>query len=211
MTLQLLTSFAFIVLLGAMLPGPNGLLITTRAITQGKIAALITLSGTLAAFYAHGLFSVIGLSALIFSSAKLFSLFKLVGAGYLVYLGVTLLWQAFSCLKSADDKILVKPVLPVSNSKLFIQGFLTNLLNPKVTLFYLALFPQFVVNSANLVETTLILVTIQIVIVGCWFTSLAMVAAKLSNNTQSHYLRGLRGLFGSLMLWFGINLSKTGV
>lgn len=209
MSIELIISYSLIVTLGAMLPGPNGLLIVTNSVTYGRKTALVTLLGTLTAFYAHGLFSLIGVSALIYSSSKAFFILKLIGVAYLGYLGITLLLQAFQ-KDNKNMKMHKKSYIHNQTyRKVWSQGFLTNLLNPKVSIFYLALFPQFLTEASNIVTTTALLVTIQVIIVALWFTSVAFVAAKISSNGSPRFFKIVKGAAGSIMLWFGLNLAQT--
>lgn len=209
MSFELLISFSFIVILGAMLPGPNWLLITTNAVTYGKKTAFITILGTLTAFYAHGLFSIIGISALIFSSAKAFSILKLAGVIYLAYLGISLLFQAFNERKTdAASKVNVK-MSSKPNHHAYSQGLITNLLNPKVSMFYLALFPQFLTGTSSIIATTIFLVSIQVLIVGIWYSSVVIVTLKIGGKGSPKILRCVKGIMGAMMLYFGFNLAQT--
>ncbi|MGI0117488.1 LysE family translocator [Zooshikella sp. RANM57] len=210
MSSELLTSFCVIVGLGVMLPGPNGLLIVTNAIVHGRKTAFVTLLGTLCGFYVHGLCSVIGISALIMGSAEIFIVVKTLGVVYLIYLGMTSLLQA---LKPSPQNNKLSFIQKRKQHKSFcsawVQGFTTNILNPKVSMFYLALFPQFLVDVADIVTTTLFLVSLQVIIVGIWFTCVALVAAKAMGGDRPLFTRLIKGVMGSLMLWFGFNLANV--
>ncbi|TAA47842.1 LysE family translocator [Corallincola spongiicola] len=209
MSTELIISFCLVALLSGMVPGPNGLLIVSHSLTLGRRTALITLSGTLCAFYAHGLFSVVGISALIMSSSELFMLVKALGVAYLCYLGITSLWQAINSNRNVQKKTPQPLAHRLNYKKAWLQGFITNLLNPKVSMFYLALFPQFLSESSDIVTTTFFLVTVQIIIVGCWFASLALLAHKTVGLGKPMLTRLLKGGVGVLMLWFGVKLAKV--
>jgi len=197
----------FVALLGAMIPGPNGLLIAGNTIGYGKRAGFNTLLGTLVAFYVHGLCSYIGLSALILSSSQLFSLFKWIGVLYLLYVGLSLIIQA-----SSREQVNISGFTGHGGAPsvfgLFWLGFVTNVLNPKVSLFYLAIFPQFIGKFGELLQTTLLLVTVQVVVVGAWFSLVVLFA---SNVRSARRIGILKGTVGTVMLWFGYSLSRQQV
>ncbi|MCL6457722.1 MAG: LysE family translocator [Gorillibacterium sp.] len=121
-----------------MTPGTDTFYIMGRTISQGRSSGLISVLGTISGAFAHTLFAVLGLSVLLAKSALAFSIVKWLGAGYLLYLG-------FKSLRAKGENEgnlvqLEKSVL----KKVYLNGFLTNLLNPKVALFYLAFLPQFI-------------------------------------------------------------------
>jgi len=121
-------------------PGADMTYVIARSTTQGRDAGIAASLGIAAGCFAHSLLAALGVSALLAKSATLFLTVKYVGAGYLLYLA----WKALRSAGAGDatptDAILSTPPL----GKLFVEGFLTNLLNPKVALFILAFLPQFV-------------------------------------------------------------------
>ena len=124
-------------------PGPDMLLCATRGATQGRLAGMATYLGIAAGAYCHALALALGLSQLFLAVPAAYDFVRLAGAAYLLYLA----WQAFT---SKEELIAVKDgshSLPFRT--LFGQGMLTNLLNPKVALFFLALFPQFIDPTAG--------------------------------------------------------------
>jgi threonine/homoserine/homoserine lactone efflux protein len=122
----------------ALAPGPDMLFVLTQSARGGARRGLIATAGIISGGFVHISAASIGLSALLVRSALLFSAVKYIGAGYLVYLGLrTLLTR--ERMSAADPKAGFKPA-----SAPFVQGFITNVLNPKVALFVLAFLPQFV-------------------------------------------------------------------
>jgi threonine/homoserine/homoserine lactone efflux protein len=133
-----LALFAAAALVMVLTPGPNMIYLVSRSICQGRAAGVISLFGVIAGFVVHMLAAAIGLSALFFAVPLGFEILKWTGAFYLGWLA----WQA---LKPGARSPFEAQALPADPPrKLFLMGFLTNLLNPKVAMFYLALFPQFV-------------------------------------------------------------------
>ena len=118
-------------------PGADTLYIVGRGTVQGARAGAVAALGIGAGCCVHILAAALGLSALLAASATAFTVVKLIGAAYLVYLGVSL-WR------SGPGKNGAAPLPPVPLRRVFAQGVLTNVLNPKVALFFLAFLPQFV-------------------------------------------------------------------
>lgn len=176
-----LTLFIVSGLLLNVLPGPDSLLIMTRSATQGwragSAAALGIASGTLV----HILAAALGLSALLATSAMAFSVVKWVGAAYIVYVGIGLLRSRRAQPAEAASPAPALPALPYR--KIYLQGMLTNVLNPKVALFFLAFVPQFI--SADAPSKPL-----AFIILGCifnfngmlWCNFLAVATAQASER-----------------------------
>ena len=136
---------AFFVFAGLLLnisPGPDTLYIAGRSATQGFRAGAMAALGIFGGCFVHILAAAIGLSALIMASAEAFLVVKLVGAVYLAWVGITML---LSRTVEGESK---PRLVPASLSTIFWQGCLTNALNPKVALFFLAFVPQFIAADA---------------------------------------------------------------
>ena len=148
--------FALTGLLLNLTPGNDMMYIIARSSGQGTKAGVISALGIGAGCLVHIMAAVVGLSALIAQSAIAFDIIKYLGAAYLIYLGVKSLLAKKKAL--AIDKNLQQ----LSYRKIFWQGVLTNVLNPKVALFFLAFLPQFIdVNKDN--------TSLQILFLGIWF------------------------------------------
>ncbi len=122
-------------------PGPDMLLAVARGLGQGPAAALVSALGTATGIACHALLVALGLTALLSASAGAFTLLKLAGAAYLVWLGVAALRQRGPVALQAAQR------LPMG--RVFIAGWVANLLNPKVAVFVLAFLPQFVDATAG--------------------------------------------------------------
>ncbi len=209
MSLDAVLSFALIVTLMVISPGPNGALILKTVPTQGKRHGVANVCGFLTAFYLHGVFSVFGLSALIVGSARAFLIVKTLGALYLGYLGVKALWDAFQKQQSVVAAALPTP--PLSSQSMlsaYSEGLITNLLNPKVSVFYLAAFPQFVGMDASLnIAGAFGLVSIHALVNFVWFNAMVLVVGRATAWMQSGWVnRAIKGLTGAVLLWFGFKL-----
>ena len=122
-------------------PGADTLYIVARGTTQGTRAGAVAALGIGAGCIVHTFAAALGLSAIIATSATAFAVVKWIGAAYLVYLGFTL-------LAARAGTHIAAPPRPASLRRVFAQGFLTNVLNPKVALFFLAFLPQFIAADA---------------------------------------------------------------
>jgi threonine/homoserine/homoserine lactone efflux protein len=137
MDLPTLLTFAGAAFALALTPGPDMLLVMTRSVAQGRIAGLVTLGGITLGCFGHALIAGFSLSGVLLIAPVMFELIRWAGAAYLLYLGIQALRGAGGFRPPQPGA----PQLPML--ALFRQGLLTNLLNPKVALFFLALFPQF--------------------------------------------------------------------
>jgi threonine/homoserine/homoserine lactone efflux protein len=140
-------------------PGPSVLYIVARGISQGRVAALVSVLGIASGDLVHITAAALGVSALLLSSALAFSVVKYLGAAYLIYLGIHKLRDR----EVANPTQLVKRE---SLRRIFLQGFVVNALNPKAALFFIAFLPQFVNPAKGAV-------LFQIIFLGVLFTLVA--------------------------------------
>jgi threonine/homoserine/homoserine lactone efflux protein len=146
-------------------PGPDIIYVMTRGMAQGRRAALAAAAGFALGNFAHTFFAVIGLSALITSSATAFACVRYAGALYLVYLGIRMLRSRGSLVPEGREGALQCRVI-------FRQSILANIMNPKVALFFLAFFPQFVDPSRGSVA-------LQMLVLGSTFVILTLAGFGL--------------------------------
>ncbi|PFL17066.1 lysine transporter LysE [Bacillus cereus] len=188
------------------LPGPDTAMATKNTLVAGKIGGVKTVFGTCVALLIHTLAAVIGLSALIVKSALLFSIFKYVGAVYLVYIGI----KALLAVKSTED--LTTNEVPINNenkhTSCFRQGFLTNLLNPKVAVFFLTFLPQFLNQNHNTFIQLLVMGLTYLILTVIWFAFYIFLIDKISafmkKPKTQRYIQGVTGL---VLIGFGIKLA----
>jgi threonine/homoserine/homoserine lactone efflux protein len=118
-------------------PGPNMIYLISRSITQGRKAGLISLAGVVLGFIFYIVATLLGLIAIFDVVPTLYTILKFIGAAYL-------LWLAWKAIKPGSFSVLEPRTLPVERpGKLFLMGFMTNLLNPKIAILYVSLLPQF--------------------------------------------------------------------
>ena len=189
------------------LPGPDSLLIMTRSATQGWRAGCTAALGIGAGTMVHILAAALGMSALLATSATAFTVVKLVGAAYI-------LWMAFGLLRAKKKDGAGAPVAlsALPYRKIFAQGFLTNVMNPKVALFFLAFVPQFI--GADAPNKAL-----AFVVLGCifnfngmlWCGALAVTTAKASERIKLNPAVSLwlNRATGGLFVWLGVKLALS--
>ncbi|MGR5232928.1 LysE family translocator [Vibrio rotiferianus] len=209
MNIDTLIAFGGIVFFLAIIPGPNALLILFTALTQNRRFAAANILGVGLGFLIHAFISANGLSLLLSQSALAFNMLKWMGVAYLVWLGIN---NLKSGLKLADQKLKFERKLEVQTLKqAFVKGLLTNLLNPKIVLFYLSIFPQFV-QPEHILEQSMILGALQASIVACWFLFVIFFATKVKTLlTSSKTSKWLNYVSGGLFIFFGIGLANTRV
>ena len=142
-----LTLFVISGLLLNIMPGPDSLLIMSRSATQGWRAGCAVALGVGAGTMVHITAAALGLSAVLSTSATAFTVIKWVGAAYIVWCGIGMLRAR---IRRGDTPAVPAAPAPLPYRRIFAQGFLTNVLNPKVALFFLAFVPQFIdADAAN--------------------------------------------------------------
>ncbi|HDR7391649.1 LysE family translocator [Bacillus toyonensis] len=188
------------------LPGPDTAMATKNTLVAGKMGGVKTVFGTCVALLIHTLAAVIGLSALIVKSALLFSIFKYVGALYLIYIGI----KALLAVKNKEG--VNTNDVSINNDKehtsCFRQGFLTNLLNPKIAVFFLTFLPQFLNPSHNTFIQLLVMGLTYLVLTIIWFAFYIFLIDKISAFMKKPKTqRYIQGLTGIVLIGFGIKLA----
>ncbi|ARP37927.1 LysE family translocator [Vibrio lentus] len=196
--------FIVIVFFIAIIPGPNALLVLSTALTQRKLFAFINVLGVSCGFFFHAFVSANGMSLLLSQTPMAFEGLKWLGVLYLIWLG----YNHFRAALRAQEGVLA--VVSASGSKLyhqFVKGLLTNLLNPKIVLFYLSIFPQFV-STNNIVSDSLMLGAIQATVVATWFLVVILMADTFKRLlTQKRTSQWMNIVCGLLFVGFSIQLA----
>jgi RhtB (resistance to homoserine/threonine) family protein len=190
----------------AMTPGQDTLYIVGRTLAQGRRAGLLSALGINVGLVFHTLAAALGLSAILATSASAFAVIKLAGAAYLVYLGVSM-WRQPSA-PAAE-----RPLAPAaSDRRIFAAGLLTNILNPKVALFFLAFLPQFVDPAApSKVAAFLVLGGLFILVGLAWTTALVFGSAAISRHLRGSSKAGAlaRRSAGAAFVGLGVKLAVS--
>ncbi|MFC4321599.1 LysE family translocator [Litchfieldia salsa] len=187
-------------------PGTDTMYIVSRSISQGRLAGIYSTLGISAGIITHTLLAAFGLSVILMQSTVLFTLIKMIGAVYLAYLGIKML------LEKQSEKSQVS-LSQQSHIKIFVQGMITNVTNPKVALFFLAFLPQFIQSDSSVTSP------IPFILLGLSFTITAgiwslftvyfssMATNKLKGNSKISNL--LNRLTGIVFIAMGLKLLST--
>lgn len=187
-------------------PGTDTMYIVSRSISQGRMAGIYSALGISAGVVVHTLLAAFGLSVILMQSAFLFNVIKIIGAIYLAYLGIKMLMGK----KTAIER---KSLPKQDNKKIFVQGMITNVTNPKVALFFLSFLPQFIHTDAG--DTS----PIPFIILGLTFTLTGGIWCLITAYFSSMATNKLRGnskfetvlnkLTGIIFIAMGIKLLNT--
>jgi threonine/homoserine/homoserine lactone efflux protein len=182
-------------------PGPDTTLVLRNTLRGGRGDGWRTTLGICSGLVVHATLSSAGLSVILVRSAAAFAVVKVLGASYLVVLGIQSLWAAARGMA---------PVTAVATGGVrpFREGLLTNVLNPKVAVFYLAFLPQFIARGDPVLATSLLLASIHIAMGLVW---LSVVAAAVDQAqrlvTSGGVRRGLDGACGAVLVGLGVRLA----
>ncbi len=202
----LLLGFVVAALIVLIIPGPGVLYVVARSLGQGRRAGLASALGLSLGVLVHIAAAAVGLSAILLTSATAFGVVKAVGAGYLIYLGISMLL--------ADRPVLeVNAPEPLSMVRLVADGVVVSVFNPKIAVFFLAFLPQFVDPGAGSIP-------LQVAFLGLLYAVLALVtdgayavlAGVLRRWFGGRIMQGPlpRYVCGSLFIGLGINTALTG-
>jgi threonine/homoserine/homoserine lactone efflux protein len=210
---QLLLFVAAGVLLN-LTPGPDVLYIVSHALRSGARAGMVAALGITAGCFVHIIAAAVGVSALMAASSTAFTVLKWVGAAYLVYVGLRLLLsRGESAMQlEAAGAVLAGARGPIGYQSVFLRGFWTNALNPKVALFFLAFVPQFIAPAITNKPLAFLLLGLLFNFNGLWVNlGWALAAAWLARRVGAvqKSLRTLDRIAGAMFVGFGFKLALT--
>ena len=206
MELNQVLAFSLVAFLLVITPGPNGVLIAKTVPTSGKAAGFANIAGFFTAMYVHGTLSILGISLILLKSAYAFFVLKSIGAAYLCWIGVKALISAAKPLAQSAE------VKPAENKRTFLrafsEGFISNLFNPKVSMFYLAAFPQFISLGEGTIASAFLLVFIHAMINVLWFGVIVILFSKLVGVASNlHFQRWIKIITGVIFIGFGARMA----
>jgi threonine/homoserine/homoserine lactone efflux protein len=185
-------------------PGPDMLYMLTRTIAQGRKAGVLAAVGINAGAYVHVIAAVLGLSAILATSSVAFTVVKWLGAVYLVWIGI-------QAIRSGPLNLATGESIHLNGKAIFWQGFLSDVLNPKVAIFFLAFLPQFVeVGSKNETQQLLLLgITCNVIAIGInlilvYFASIATAGLRKNRKLAVWLNRAM----GTVFIALGIRLAR---
>lgn len=190
-----------------LIPGPAVLYVVARSVDQGRRAGLASSAGIATGTLAHVLAATLGLSALLVSSAAAYSVVKYAGAAYLFYLGI----KKFRERPAEDDE--VQPMQTLRLSRVYAQGVLVNVLNPKTAIFFFAFLPQFVNPGRGHVSLQFLALGMLFAVMGftsdsIWALTAGSAAGWMRRNQT--FLRNQHYVSGTVYLGLGVATAVSG-
>lgn len=202
-------AFLGIAALLTIIPGADTALVTKNAIARGRTAAFFTTFGICLGCLCHATASALGLSLVLRESARLYHWMRLAGAAYLMYIGIRALWSARGSVGSAQPNVQSETTgNRASLLRSFGEGLFTNLLNPKVAIFYLTFLPQFIAPGESVLRKSLFLAGIHVLMGLVWLCSYATLLDRMSSVlTRPSVKRRLEAFTGAVLVAFGLRLA----
>ena len=198
-------AFLLAITLLTLTPGIDTVLVIKNASRSGGRDGVVTSLGICLGLFVHATFSAVGISAILLQSAELFMAVKWVGAGYLIWLGISALKAAFK----GDASVAINATgLKISNlTRSLKEGFLSNVLNPKTAVFYLAFLPQFIDPQHSPFAQAMSMAAIHFAIAMIWQCGLAgAVSSAKRFFASSTAMRWMEGVSGSVLVFLGSKL-----
>jgi threonine/homoserine/homoserine lactone efflux protein len=196
--------FALAALIMVLTPGPNMIYLISRSLAQGRAAGVISLLGVAVGFLVHMFAAAAGLTAMFMAVPAAYEVLRWLGAAYLA-------WLAWNALRPGARSPFESRALPNdSNARLFVMGFLTNALNPKIAVFYLSVFPQFVrPDHGSVFAQSLTLGFVQIAVSFAVNLAIILSAARLAAWFAKNplWLRAQRWIMGGVLGGLALRLA----
>ena len=205
---QTLLTVAGLTIVGLLSPGPNFVMITGRALSSGRAAAFAAAIGVSTGSMTHAIFGIAGFGAVLRSSSSVFTVAKLLGASYLVWIGMKSLRGALRARRERGSaQASIERLQPISVRRSAIDGYLTQMSNPKSTLFFLAMFTTVVPAGTGLLESALIVATISALALAGY----TLIAVLFSRDIFRRWYVGvghrIDAVFGVVMIALGIRVA----
>jgi threonine/homoserine/homoserine lactone efflux protein len=202
-TTATLLAFAALAVGMVLTPGPNMIYMISRAITQGRVAGLISFAGVVVGFIFYMLCAAFGITALVFAVPYAYDAMRFAGVVYL-------LWLAFDAVRPGGRSPFQLRKMPIASRKrLFTMGLLTNLFNPKIAIFYLALLPNFIDPAGSVLLQSLTLGTLHILISITLNTIIACAAGSIAGflAVRPGWLLAQRWAMGTMLGALAVNIA----
>ncbi|MFC7343217.1 LysE family translocator [Saccharopolyspora griseoalba] len=211
MTAAALWGFVLVAVLGVLTPGLDTMLVLRHAIVGGRRVGLAAVLGITAGCLTWGTASVAGLTALLTASELAYNAVRVLGAAYLIWLGASALWRTLrrDRAASADDPAVPAAAM-LSAGSAFRAGMLTNLLNPKVGVFYMSLLPQFLPTGPAAFGWGAVLVAIHLAVGLLWLPSLVWAAGRARAFFQRERVRRwMDRITATVLIGLGLKLAAN--
>lgn len=187
-------------------PGLDTALVIRNSSRGGFTDGATTSLGICLGLFVHAGFSALGISAILAQSAELFNAIKLIGAAYLIYLGLSSLKTVMASGGDGSGSALSE-LVSSSKKRSLREGFLSNVLNPKAAVFYLAFLPQFINPEGSVVLQSLLMASIHFLIAMVWQCGLAGALTRARSLLQSaRFMRWMEATTGLVLVGLGLKL-----
>ncbi len=187
-------------------PGSDTMLVVNNTLTRSTADGLCTVAGINAGLLIHALASALGLSMILMNSAVAFEMVKMAGALYIIFLGI----QSLRASRQAVQNVVSSKQCSKGIAASIREGFLTNVLNPKVAVFYLALLPQFISPSDNILHKSLTLMAIHFTMGITWFGFITLALGKVRHLISGEkFKKRLEAISGVVFIGLGLRMALS--
>jgi len=201
-------TFTFIAAALTVSPGPDTMLVMRNVLRGGRRSGVMTTFGICTGLFVHATLSALGVSLILMHSATAFHLVKLAGACYLIWIGLQSVSSAVRVVLNGDKTESAGTGPTISTRQCFLEGFLTNVLNPKVAIFYLAFLPQFIGPTDPVLTKSLLLAGIHYTEGIVWLVTLSILFDRIRRVLlQSAVRRWIDGVCGAVLIGLGVRLA----
>ena len=190
-------------------PGADTMLVMRNVLERGRRAGLLTTFGICTGLFFHATLSALGLSLILVRSATVFEVVKMVGACYLIFLGGQSIWRALRHRAESSDAQEGKVAGREKKGwQSYLEGLLTNVLNPKVAIFYLAFLPQFISVSDSVFAKSILLASIHFLLGIAWLSLITLLLGRVrALLTRPRIKRAIEVTTGAVLIAFGARLA----
>jgi RhtB (resistance to homoserine/threonine) family protein len=193
----------------AVTPGPDMALVARNALVAGRSAVPATVAGVCAGIVVHFMAAAVGLSALLKASSEAYAVVKVLGGAYLVYLGVQA-WRT-SMSDEGDQEWMLGPARRFAGGSGFRQGFISNVLNPKLVVFFISVMPTFTSPDEPFFAQVLVLGLAFELLTIAWLTSYGLVVARIGEAMRHPRIRHLlERISGTVLVGLGLRIAVDG-
>jgi threonine/homoserine/homoserine lactone efflux protein len=202
-------SFITASLILIMIPGPDQALITRNALARGRTGGLLTMAGGALGLGVHGSAAALGISALLATSATAFTVLKIAGAAYLIWMGIATLRAARRTARENRTETRSTDIAPKHRLRSIRQGFASNALNPKIALFFVTFFPQFMPDHRATLAQAFLLCSVFALLYLAWFSTYVLLVDRIGTVLRRPKVRArIERVTGVLLIGFALRLAS---
>jgi threonine/homoserine/homoserine lactone efflux protein len=204
-----LIAFIGLVTVLTMIPGATTMLVISSVVSSGQRTGLVVVMGGNVGVFVHAILFALGLTVLLIRSAAAFQAVRLIGAGYIVFLGCRSIWRALRSKPRALFELSNQPSVAETNTQRqsFVDGLVTVILSPEAAVFYLATLPQFIRPGASILLQSFFLATIHALVRLAWYSLLGVCVEKaVAILRRPRARQGLELFSGAILVLFGARM-----